>query len=137
MTNTNTYGQSTAIQRYKIGYRSDEWGMRSSTPSGIQAASGSWVLYSDHIAVLAACRARIAELEEINTAAACIARVAANAHADLQAQLVKEAARTAEEKLRADQMSKQHDMQSKMHQEAMRKLAATQPAAQMGFSEQF
>ena len=69
MTNTNTYGQSTAIQRYKIGYRSDEWGMRSSTPGGIQDASGSWVLYSDHITVLAAYATRIAELEEINTAA--------------------------------------------------------------------
>ena len=132
MTNTNTYGQSSAIQRYKIGYRCDEWGMRSSTPGGLQDESGSWVLYSDHIAVIAACRARIAELEEINTQLCEQADVAANAHAALQAQLVKEAARTAEEKLRADQMSKQHDMQSKMHQEAMRKLAVIAAQAKQG-----
>ena len=29
---TQDKGQVPAIQRYKIGYHSDEWGMRSSTP---------------------------------------------------------------------------------------------------------
>ena len=43
-----------AIQRYKIGYHSDDWGQRSSTPSGIPDASGSWVRYADHVAALAA-----------------------------------------------------------------------------------
>ena len=37
--------------------------------------------------------------------------------------LVDEAARTAAEKLRADQMTLQHDMQSAMHREARRALA--------------
>lgn len=44
----------------------------------------------------------------------------------LRAELIKESARTAEEKLRADQMTKQHAMQAKMHAEAARKLAALQ-----------
>ena len=43
-----------AIQRYKIGYHADEWGQRSSTPSGIPDASGSWVRYADHVTALAA-----------------------------------------------------------------------------------
>ena len=42
-----------AIQRYKIGYYSDGWGERSSTPSGIPDASGAWVRYEDHVAALA------------------------------------------------------------------------------------
>ena len=52
MTTTPTSGA--AIQRYKIGYHSDEWGHRSSTPSGIPDASGSWVRYADHVTALAA-----------------------------------------------------------------------------------
>lgn len=44
----------------------------------------------------------------------------------LRAELIKESARTAEEKLRADHMTKQHAMQAKMHAEAARKLAALQ-----------
>ena len=55
MTN-NQHGQVPAIQRYKIGYHSDEWGQRSSTPSGIPDASGSWVRYEDHAAVITALR---------------------------------------------------------------------------------
>ena len=39
--NTNTTSGA-AIQRYKIGYHADEWGQRSSAPSGIPDASGSW-----------------------------------------------------------------------------------------------
>ena len=58
MTTTHTSGA--AIQRYKIGYHSDEWGQRSSTPSGIPDASGSWVRYEDHIAALAAGQAAAA-----------------------------------------------------------------------------
>ena len=61
MTTTPTSGA--AIQRYKIGYHADEWGQRSSTPSGIPDASGSWVRYEDHIAELRSQHARIAELE--------------------------------------------------------------------------
>lgn len=38
---------------------------------------------------------------------------------ELHAQLVAEAARTAEQKLRADQISKQHDMQCAMHKESV------------------
>ena len=48
MTNPTPHGQVPAIQRYKIGYHSDEWGQRSSTPSGIPDASGSWVRYEGH-----------------------------------------------------------------------------------------
>ena len=54
MTTTTTPTGGAAIQRYKIGYREDDWGQRSSTPSGIPDASGSWVRYEDHIAALAA-----------------------------------------------------------------------------------
>ena len=50
-----------AIQRYKIGYRSYEWGQRSSTPSGIPDASGSWVRYADHVTALAAGKATAAQ----------------------------------------------------------------------------
>lgn len=54
---------------------------------------------------------------------------------ELEAELVKEAARTAEEKLRADQMSQQHSTQAALNSEARKelaeiKLSATQPAAQ-------
>lgn len=52
MTNPTPHGQVPAIQRYKIGYHADEWGVRSSTPSGIPDASGSWVRYEDHAAEL-------------------------------------------------------------------------------------
>ena len=54
MTNPTQHGQVPAIQRYKIGYHSDEWGVRSSTPNGIPDASGSWVRYADHVNALAA-----------------------------------------------------------------------------------
>lgn len=52
---TNQQGAPEAlrpIQRYKIGYHTDEWGVRSSTPGGISDPSGQWVLYKDHIAAL-------------------------------------------------------------------------------------
>ena len=54
----NTHGQVPAIQRYKIGYHSDEWGMRSSTPGGIYDDAGPWVRYEDHAAVITALRAQ-------------------------------------------------------------------------------
>ena len=59
----NNKEQVPAIHRYKIGVHLPEWGMRSSNPGGIQDASGSWVRYEDHVAVIAALRARIADLE--------------------------------------------------------------------------
>ena len=59
MTTTPTSGA--AIQRYKIGYHADEWGQRSSTPSGIPDASGSWVRYADHVNALAAGQATAAQ----------------------------------------------------------------------------
>ena len=49
---TTTHRQVPAIQRYKIGYHSDEWGVRSNTPGGIPDPAGSWVLYEDHLAAL-------------------------------------------------------------------------------------
>ena len=63
MTNPTPHGQVPAIQRYKIGYHSDEWGQRSSTPSGIPDASGSWVRYEDHAAELRRLHAYCQELE--------------------------------------------------------------------------
>ena len=47
-----------AIQRYKIGYHSDEWGVRSLSPSGIYDDAGPWVRYKDHVAVITALRAQ-------------------------------------------------------------------------------
>ena len=61
MTTTPTVGA--AIQRYKIGYHADEWGQRSSTPSGIPDASGSWVRYADHVTALAAGQATAPQQE--------------------------------------------------------------------------
>ena len=56
-------GQVPAIQRYKIGYHSDEWGVRSLSPIGIYDDAGPWVRYEDHAAALCRQHARIAELE--------------------------------------------------------------------------
>lgn len=61
MTTTTTPTSGMAIQRYKIGYHADEWGQRSSTPSGIPDASGSWVRYADHVTALAAGQATAAQ----------------------------------------------------------------------------
>lgn len=56
MTTHHTSGASDlpAIQRYKIGYQTYEWGERSSTPSGIRDDDGQWVRYTDHVVALAA-----------------------------------------------------------------------------------
>ena len=61
MTQDTTTTSGAAIQRYKIGYHADEWGQRSSTPSGIPDASGSWVRYADHVNALAAGQATAAQ----------------------------------------------------------------------------
>jgi hypothetical protein len=58
-----------AIQRYKIGYYSDGWGERSSTPSGIPDASGAWVRYEDHVAALASTPGAARSSEASTTAA--------------------------------------------------------------------
>ena len=52
----NNKKQVSAIQRYKIGYHSDEWGVRSLSPSGIYDDAGPWVRYEDHAAVITAIR---------------------------------------------------------------------------------
>ncbi|MDR6768663.1 hypothetical protein J2W88_003967 [Acidovorax delafieldii] len=56
MTNPTPPGQAPEIQRYKIGYTSDEWDMRSSTPGAIRDAAGKWVRYEDHAAAIATLR---------------------------------------------------------------------------------
>ena len=47
----------------------------------------------------------------------------------LQRQLIAEAKKTAEEKLRADQLDKQHTMQSQMHREALRRVQELEASA--------
>ena len=52
---TNQQGAPEALRpiaRYSIGYATDDWGMRSSSPSGIPDPAGAWVRYEDHIAAL-------------------------------------------------------------------------------------
>lgn len=48
----NTHGQVPAIQRYSIGYHSDEGGVRSLSPTSIYDDAGPWVRYEDHAAEL-------------------------------------------------------------------------------------
>lgn len=62
--------------RYKIGYRTDEWGERSSTPGGIPDPAGAWVRYDDHAAALARAAHASAKSE---TAAAGISDAAVQA----------------------------------------------------------
>ena len=71
-----------AIQRYKIGYHADELGQRSSTPSGIPDASGSWVRYADHVNALAAGQATAAQQ---GAAYAALPEPYCNAHDDADA----------------------------------------------------
>ena len=52
-----------AIQRYSIGYYSDEWGVRSLSPTGIYDDAGKWVRYEDHVAEFRRLRAYCQELE--------------------------------------------------------------------------
>ena len=42
------------VARYKIGYHTDDWGVRSLSPTGIYDDAGPWVRYEDHVAVIAA-----------------------------------------------------------------------------------
>lgn len=51
--------------------------------------------------------------------------------AELEAQLIAEAARTAEQKLRADQLEQQHAMQAKMHAQVAEQWAAAQQAVEV------
>ena len=60
---TNTQGA--AIARYKIGYPSDKWGMRGSSPSTVPDAVGPLVTYADHIS-----RTREAEATHLRELAA-------------------------------------------------------------------
>ena len=53
-----------AIQRYKIGYHSDEWGVRSLSPVGIYDDAGPWVRYEDHIAALTTGQVTVAQQPE-------------------------------------------------------------------------
>ena len=52
MTNQQTPETLRPIARYKIGYATDDWGIRSSTPSGIPDQAGAWVRYEDHVAAM-------------------------------------------------------------------------------------
>lgn len=63
MTNPTPHGQVPAIQRYSIGYHSDEWGVRSSTLGGIPDPSGQWVRYEDHAAEFQRLHAYCQEIE--------------------------------------------------------------------------
>lgn len=52
MTNPTPPGQVPAIQRYSIGYHSDEGGVRSLSPASIYDDAGPWVRHEDHAAAL-------------------------------------------------------------------------------------
>lgn len=49
----NTTPAPKVAPRYKIGYRTDEWGAVDTMPDGIPDPAGDWVRYDDHAAVLA------------------------------------------------------------------------------------
>ncbi len=55
--------QPKALQRFKIGYPSDSWGERSSTPTGLPDPNGAWVRHEDISESIRSQRARIEELE--------------------------------------------------------------------------
>ena len=57
--------QPSALPRYKIGYHSDEWGQRSSTPSGIPDPQGPWVRFEDAQKLIARVQQHEAELAAI------------------------------------------------------------------------
>lgn len=56
MTNQQAPEALRPIARYKIGYHTDDWGVLSSSPSGIPDPAGAWVRYEDHLAALQAQR---------------------------------------------------------------------------------
>ena len=78
---TPTPTSGAAIQRYKIGYHADEWGQRSSTPSGIPDASGSWVRYADHVTALAAGQATAAPAQPAAQQGVAYAALPTSSHA--------------------------------------------------------
>lgn len=57
--------QINAVQRYSVGYRCDDWGMRSSTPTCIPAPNGEWVSFSDVQALQAGYDAARLEIEHL------------------------------------------------------------------------
>lgn len=63
------------ITRYKIGYPTDSWGERSSTPGGIPDFAGTWVRYADHAAELRRLHAQVAALTAQPDAPPCIEAV--------------------------------------------------------------
>ena len=81
MTTAPTPTSGAAIQRYKIGYHPDEWGHRSSTPSGIPDASGSWVRYEDHVNALAAGQATAAHVQPAGQQGAAYAELPTSSYA--------------------------------------------------------
>ena len=79
--NEETTTSGAAIQRYKIGYHADEWGRRSSTPSGLPDASGSWVRYADHVTALAAGQATAAPAQPAAQQGVAYAALPTHSHA--------------------------------------------------------
>lgn len=61
---TSTTDGPKQIQRYKIGYRTDEWGMRSSTPSTIPDPAGPLVRFDDAVQWVSGHQDALAELEQ-------------------------------------------------------------------------
>lgn len=61
---TSTTDGPKQIQRYKIGYRTDEWGMRSSTPSAIPDPTGLLVKFDDAVQLVSWNQDALAELEQ-------------------------------------------------------------------------
>lgn len=53
------------VQRYKVGYYSDEWGMQSSTPCLIQDDNGYAVKFEDYEKLLKQCAELFAALLEL------------------------------------------------------------------------
>ena len=52
------------IQRYKVGYYSDEWGMSSNTPCLLKDSNGYAVKYEDHVKKIEALREKLRVAEE-------------------------------------------------------------------------
>lgn len=62
-----TTQQLNAVQRYKVGYSSDAWGDRSSTPTCIPAHDGAWVSFSDMQALQAGYDAARLQIESLQS----------------------------------------------------------------------
>lgn len=61
---TSTTDGPKQIQRYKIGCRTDEWGMRFSTPSAIPDPTGPLVKFDDAVQLVSGNQDTLAELEQ-------------------------------------------------------------------------